>query len=65
MFLSPPQNLSKEQVELAFRLLYNPNLKSERRPVPPELEHLNEVEWQWVSDLLVHLLRERQHSPLH
>jgi hypothetical protein len=56
------QNLSTEQLSLAFQLLHREELVQE---LPKELENLSLEDWKHVNLLLHLLMQEKQLSSLH
>ena len=60
--MNPLQDLSPEQVSLAFRLLYQ---ESPLVSLPQELESLSLENWQELSLLLKALMFEKRQSSLH
>jgi hypothetical protein len=54
-------DLKPEQLELALRLLVNP----EEQPLPESLQHLQQEDWMSLAHLLMQLEQEKQHSRLH
>lgn len=55
------QDLSNQQVELAFQWLSSPELA----PFPQELDELNQAEWFLLNSLLESLQQEKQNSQVH
>ena len=53
-------NLSSQQVELAFQWLASPLVE----PPPEELNHLNQAEWFLLQRMLDSLLLEKEQGPV-
>ena len=55
------QNLSLEQLSLAFQVLQN----AKEMLVPQELQYLSQEEWVWLECLLDELMAEKDSVSVH